>query len=506
MKHMITQAQKYLLIATLLLWYVPSLGQEDWPHYENDWGDRLFQARVQGVYDWIGSGPDRLETLEFTEVPINMYQLSTANRDIEFFPTRVEIDPELKFFPPPKDWEDRKSLILHLNGRTEPAEGYFENRLEENAGPDTYYLMGNIYFLQHKFTEAIENYEAAIHDFPRFRLAYKNLAYAYISMGNCDKALPAAKMATELGAFSAHLKGLEAYCSLQQGNYHSAAEAVAIARMLDHENETWLQLEIETLLRLGRYRQAKALLDMQTSSPVVNDRYFDYHIDIYRGENDGEALFAMLEIKKRSGAITDSEFAELNRIKISKGVSNLIDDDKLADYLVQTSPSLVELMEILHALSNANGWSAAQDFSNDVLDQLTLDLTPLERSELAVLQANVSAETGSFVSAIARLENILLDFPLHCEALLLSAEINSAQGQSDLADAYLLRAENSSLECGNEALSRNAKIMFDLGDYIKSFDLYQRESRQKSIDGVIENRWHVDKIKALAELVQLSPR
>ncbi|MDP6098454.1 MAG: tetratricopeptide repeat protein [Gammaproteobacteria bacterium] len=503
---MITQAQKYLLITMALLWHFPILAQEDWPHYVNDWSDGLFQARVQGVYDWTGSGPDRLETLEFTEVPINMYQLSTVNRDIEFFPPRDDIDPELKaFFPPPKDWEDRRFLILHLRSNSVPEEGYFENNLDERAGPDTYYLMGNIYFLQQKFTEAIENYEKAIFEFSRFRLAYKNMAYAYISLGDCDKALPAAETATELGAFSARLKGLIAYCSLQQGNYHSAAEAAGIARMLDHENEMWVELEIAALIKLGSYRQAKILLEKQLSSSVIVGRHVDYLIDIYRGEADQEALLAMLEIKKRAGVITESQLAELESVKISESVSRLIDEDRIADHLQNSSPSLAELLTILQDLINSNGWGAALEFSNNILDQLNYDLTPAEKSELSVLQARVMAETGLFDRALARLESVLLEFPMHCEALLLSAEVNSDQGQSDLADLYLLRAENSPLDCSNALLERHAGIMFTLGDYTRSLDLLQRDSQQRSVDGVIENRWQADKIKALADLVQLSP-
>lgn len=504
--------QRWLCIISVLLFEVIGYAQEEWPHHSNDWGDELFQARVLGLYDWIGSGPGRVTIFEYRIIQQNglltreampFYRISTVNRDLESFPPRDAIDPDITFFAPPNDWTDREYLISYLSNNETISEGFFEDEIDEDAGPDTYFLMGNIYFLQNRYTEAIEYYEKAIEKFSRFRYAYKNMAFAYFRLGDCDNALATAKSAIQLGALSAHIKGVEGYCALQQGNYQSAADAIAFARMLDPENETWLGLQIEALIQLGMYPQAQILLDGRMDNPGYVSKNLGHQIEIFRGEKNQEELFAALEIKKRSGTLTGAELTELIGIKITSGVSYLVSDDELSDYLERTRPSLEELANILEVKTNSEGWAAALSFSNDVLDSLSFDLTPSEKLDLALLQARVASETDQFESALVRLEPVLSAYPMHCDALLLSAEIHSRQGQNELADIYLSRAEHSSVECLNGTLDRRAKIVFDRGDYARSLNMYERNARQKLIDGIIEKGRHAHMIAVLADLVQL---
>lgn len=486
------------LFTGALMWTVASAGQE-WPPFVNEWDDESFQARVLGVYDWIGSGPDRLQTLEYSEDAINLYQISTVNRDIEYFPPRVNVNPDRKFHPPPKDWVDRERLIAYMADNSVIEEGYFEENLEEDAGPDTHYLMGNIYFQQGKFEQAIESYKQAIQEFPRFQLAYKNMSYAYFKMGNCDEALAASRQATEFHAFTARLKGIEGYCSLQQGKYYSANESFAIARVLDQKNGLWADLELESLVKLGRYRQAEKILGRKLMDPGASNIYFDYLIEIYRGENKQQELMAALEIKRRLGAITDSELLELNGIKISAGVSHLIDDNEISAYIGQTTLSQQELSEIVNNKVNVSGWDAASELMEEVVQGYS-QIFPVN---LSVLQAKTLSESDNYEEALALLERVLIAEPLHCNALMVIAEIYSELETTDMAQTYLRRAENSSQQCRNEALRMNAKLMLEQGEYASSLESYRRLTRQQAIDGDVKDLRQAAMINALNDLVQL---
>ena len=543
--------RKHFVFLTLLLWQCGCFSA-DLLHTENAWNNRSFQARVLGVYDWIEFGPELLTEIPTEEsllhaeeaaqavaakalveksrkaarneklqdfidrpdslapipeiedpgleaffegngVRLHATQIPTANRDLRSFPARVRTRGQARVTLP-KDWLDRIVLINYFLTNPELDVSFFEAMTKENASADTHYLLGNIYYLGGNYAKALASYKRATEDFDQFRLAYRNMAYASMQLGNCRDGLTYAKEATKLGAFNAFLNGIIGLCSLQQGDYHSAAAAIANARIIDNKNELWRYLEIETLLKLKKYQQVQAILSSRSGHA---DTYFDFQTAVYRGLGDKNALLANLEIKRRMKKITPQELNELSGLKIAKGLFNMIDDAQLDNYLTASAPSLAELTEIFHHKADQQGWQTALIFILQAIEEFSTKLLPKEKSELTVLKAIASANLGQDEEAGTELDRLLLQQPLHCSALLLKAEILSDRKQFENAAFYSDRAENGGFECRNRAVAQRARMLLERDEYAASLNLYrvifqQNTLRSGSYNGIFER-----KIKAL---------
>jgi tetratricopeptide (TPR) repeat protein len=539
---------KYVAFLTLLLWRC-SCFSADLLHTENtpsEWDSRSFQARVLGVYDWIEFGPELLTEIptgepllaaeeaaravaatavdekrrnaanneklqDFIDRPdslapipdiedpgleaflegggvrLHATQIPTANRDLRTFPARVRTREHAQLTLP-KDWLDRIVLINYFLNNAELDVSFFEAMTKENASADTHYLLGNIYYLGGNYAKALASYTRATEDFDQFRLAYRNMAYSSMQLGNCGDGLAYAREATKLGTFNAFLNGIIALCSLQKGDYHSASVAIANARVIDNKNELWRYLEIETLLKLKKYQQVQAILSSRSGQ--LNS-YFDFQTAVYRGLGDKSALLANLEIKKRMKRITAQELNELSGLKSAVGLFNMIDDAQLDNYLSASTPSLTELTEIFYHKADEQGWQTALSFILQAIETLSSKLLPKEKTELAVLKATAWTNLGQLDSAENELDRLLLQQPLHCSALLLKATILSDQKQFERAAFYSGRAENGGFECRNRAVAQRARTLLDRGEYAASLNLYrvilqQNTLRSGSYDGVFE--------------------
>jgi len=461
-----------------------ALAQEDWPHQSTDWQDPHFQARVMGYYDWVGTGPDRLVVITDLGEMI-AWAAGAVNRDLQFFPPRIRLPLYQNTDPTPKDWVDREYLIQYLRSNESIEEEFFEDRLDENATADTYYLMGNIYFLQHEYAKAIENYLIAIEKFPRFKLAHKNLAYTYIILNDCGSALPAALLATEYGALTPRLKRVEGYCSLQAGDFNKAVQALSMAQLLDPDNKRWMPTQILALAGLGRTKQAELLLQDYIEAVGATAEAVDLALELYRRADDQDGIFGVLEMKKRMGLISDSQEHDLQRLKVSAGVGGLLEDEELRNVIAKV-PSKEQYTEILEGLN-----SAFSERDNDTVEfAVNRDYTDLPgalNARLQVAQARTLLNSGRSQEALAKVEMALQEYPTDCDALLLAVQILNANGEAAQVDPLMVRAQNSSEECEQAFLPTRIEIMLSRREYVQAYSLIEQDFQQKYIFGQLEN-------------------
>ena len=434
---------RYAVVRGLALWVVLVIqtahAQDDWPHYSADWSDSLFQARVQGVYDWVRSGPDRLETGEQLLQPIPFYQIGTQNRDLETFPPRP-VDVETRDYLEPKDWMDRRFLILYMQDNPVIEQDYFESNLEQNPLPDTYYLMGNILFQLGRYNEAITYYDRALEEFPFFKLAFKNKAFAAAILGDCDMALASANEAAALGAFSAHLKNVQAYCAFQSGDYAAAEEASGHSLLINPANIEVVLLRIRSLVALGRYGQAQSLAEEIEDRALSGEVSLDVQIEAARQSGRDGELFALLELKSRFRGLDQDE-----------------------------SLLLAALREEAFAARGAG-------------------------IELPV-------DDGETVTA---LEAALQENPLDCDLLIALAIGASQRQETFYQDSLLRRAVSGSRSCDNESLQSRALLRVRAGEYAEANRLMQRDWNQKIATGEIPDELTVRKYRAIARLSQMT--
>jgi len=513
MKKSIRKVLQICLLPLVIAGQVPLSAQEEWPHYARSWSDPLFQARVQGVYDWIGSGPDNLSQYDYYQqaggqIVLNsvpFYRKTTENRNIATFPPRAQIDPEARFIEKPKDWVDRERLIQYMSSTNNIQDGYFEEAVDEEASPDTYFLMGNLYFLQSKFAAAAASYLEAIDRFPNFRLAHKNLSFAYYILGDCKQALSSATTAVDLGIMSARVSGLRAYCALQENKPQTAVEAIEFARLIEPQNKVWQRLELQALIGAGRYEQATLLLETELVGSALTEFHLSAMTTLYGTQENQDPLLSVLEISNRAGLLSDPMLLELSRLKIQYGLAHLISPEALTSYANSSSTTGAQISDLLNSLGNASSANVAADFSNSTIDQLDTAMFQTERAVVLLSQATTLVNTSNYSQARLKVDEVLAIEPMSCEALILSAEIYTNLDQYAQADSMLERIELSSRDCADANLVRRAQIYFDRGSYARALELFQLDSRKKSIDGIRLDRWHKTMIRALGNLVQTNP-
>ncbi len=498
------------IVATLagffLVTVTPVLcAQEEWPHSSVDWSDPLFQARVQGVYDWIGSGPDRLMTNEFTEVAIPYYQLGTINRDLESFPPRARIDPDAESFFEPKDWMDRRFLIQYMENNSEIEPGYFESNLTDSAIADTYYLMANIYFLQGRFEEAIAHYEIAIEQFPFFKLAYKNNAYALAISDDCVAALENATQAVSLGAANIGIKNVQAFCAFETGDFSLAVDASAMSRVLDSGNLTILKIQIHSHKELGHYEQALALSSQLPDSSERIGIALEIQLAASEHRNNEEDQLALLEIKSRMGGLSEAEESSLTRLKLLTGSGQLLDESSLEGYFQLESANATEVESFL--LSRLD---TGQAVPFDLLTTLrsnsasARELASEPGDDIDALLALIAMQAGNIDEAEKILDRALQQRPMQCELLLLRSELNQVQGDTLAQQSFMERAIASSRACDNNSLEQRALMSVANGEYPEAQNLILRDWNQKIARGEIPDELYVRKFRAITNLGNLT--
>ena len=494
-----------LTLALLLQFGESSFAQEDWPHSSVDWDDPLFQARVQGVYDWVNSGPGQiLIDLESTISAVPAHMSPTANRDLQSFPPRAANLVDGTAYNEPKDWADRRFLIDYMQSNESIEPGFFEDRLDERTGVDTHYLMANVYFLQGRLEDAIVHYEMAIEEFPFFRLAYKNTAYAHMLLGNCEAALENATEAVSLGALSTLLKNLQAHCAFEKGDFAMAAEAAAMSLTLDPANAAILRLQVHALNELGYYTQALALVEGLPNREERETTAVELQLLAATHANESEEKLALLEIKSRMLELTPSEEAELVGLKLSSGLAGTVENDHLNSHFQSERLAATELESFLKSLIDSGQplppLLEQQELPNSIRDKAMT----APGNEIEMLRARVEMQAGNLDQANSILLRSLEINPMHCESLILLSKIAHLQGDDLASQSYATRASASSRECDNASLEQRALLSIADADYPQAQNYMLRDWNQKIAKGEIPNELYLRRFRAITSLGNLT--
>ena len=115
------------------------------------------------------------------------------------------------------------------------------SRLESLQGDNAVYdfMLGNIYFGQNKFPEAVLEYSKAVAQMSNFRRAWQNLALAQMRNTQFEAARDAFVRVISLGGTSAQTYGFLGMMHAQTGDYVAAESAFRMVMMMQPEVERW---------------------------------------------------------------------------------------------------------------------------------------------------------------------------------------------------------------------------------------------------------------------------
>lgn len=340
---------------------------------------------------------------------------------------------------------------LMAAGRQDKALQVLEKRRSKGCSALIDCYVANLRMQREEPDAAAAAYRVAVGKFPKFRRAWRGLAFAEARRESYPEALQAAVRTIELEGANGDLYGILGICHMQLENYVAAESAYRLANMLEPTNPEWEAGMAMAFFRQGRFPEAIALFDgMLQRRPD----------DAYLWLSQGKAYLAAkrpleaaqnFEVAHSLGAATTDSLGVLGSIYINEGITELgaeaylaalaLDSAKMAGPALTAAKSLlmrfdaVEDAERLLALVDASGLSLEEQKERlDLLGKISATKDPNKLEGLEFLQQIVALD------------------PMDGDALIRLAAVYSARGEVEQALFHFERAS------GIEAFEEKGKL------------------------------------------------
>jgi tetratricopeptide (TPR) repeat protein len=420
------------------------------------WNDPEFTRRLLGSYGALSEVEPRLGAEE-----------QAAFRD--------KIAPLLR--------EDPKKAVPELQKLVRP---------EGSAVFD--FTLGNVYFQNDDFTNAVTHFENALAKFPDFHRAQKNLGLVHIRSGNFEAAVKPLSRTIALGGADAKTYGLLGFAHMNAARYASAESAYKQALLFEPENVDFKLGVVKCLIAQANYDAALALLDELIRQFPERDNLWALQANVFIQKDQPAKAAVNFEMLRRLGKATGPQLFLLGDIYLSQEVRDLA----LAAYLdgiakdgAANLPKALRAAELLVARGALN--EARQIFAK-VRESAAGGLTGADELKLLKLESKAALASGEGDKAIAVLEQIAEKNPLDGEALLLAGDYYARNGQREKAQfRFETAAKLEGFE--SEALLKQAQLKVQGQKYAEAAELLRKAQKSKPRDNV---QRYLERVEQLA--------
>ena len=252
--------------------------------------------------------------------------------------------------------------------------------------PAMIFVLGNLYFQADRPDEARRAFLEAIRRFPRFRRAYTNLGFLYISKSQTDEALPMLQKSIELGENSSRVYGLLGYCHLLNKNALAAENAYRQAYLLDPGSRDWKLGLAQALMAQSKFAESADLIGTLIEENPNDKQLWLQQTNAFLAMERKQEAAVNLEILRQKGLADE---ANLNLL------GNL--------YLDQSEPQLA-LYAYLAAIDKASTLNVANALKSA---KILSDYGFPEKAE--ALLAKARSKAGDGLSSDEKREMLLVD-------------------------------------------------------------------------------------------------
>lgn len=228
------------------------------------------------------------------------FRLGDYSRALEAFQQITALEPDIGV-----GYENVGNVYLQA-GKYQEAIPYFEKALKIEPYFSTYSNLGTAYFYAKQFPRAVEMFEKAAALNPNETVTAVNLADAYRSAGQKDKASDTYQKAISLGYKELQTNPQDAnamseialsYANL--GNNQQAETFIKRARAIDQNSVDYIYSEAEVYALLGKPADAlKALQDALVKHYPAESAEQDVELDSLRSKPEFETLIKKYSTKK----------------------------------------------------------------------------------------------------------------------------------------------------------------------------------------------------------------
>jgi len=419
------------------------------------WSDADFKKRLIGSYGFASDVEPRL----------NPEELATY---------RDKVVPLLR--------DDPKKAMSELKSLAKPgASAVFD------------FTLGNLYFQQEDLTNAVKCFEAAIAKYPDYRRAHKNLGFALVRDGKLAAAIKPLTQTIELGGSDGKVFGLLGYTYATLGRNVSAEAAYRQALVFEPENLEFKLGLVKSAIATANCDYALALLDELIKEYPERDTLWTLQANLFIQKDQPAKAVISLEMLRRAGKASPQTLYLLGDLYMSQESRDLALEAYLAALDQDGGANPTKALRAAQILVSRGAWTEAEQLFAKIHAAST-QLEEKDELKLLKLESKVAMSTGAGEKAIVTLEQIVQKDPLDGEALLLTGDYYSKNGQKEKAE---LRYEAAAAIQGFEAdaFVKHAQLLVQSQKYVQATDLLKKAQKVKPRDNV---QRYLDKVEQLA--------
>jgi len=399
------------------------------------------------------------------EFPIREYNFDDPYfRDLvrAQFATHPEHEPRLsrseqRFF--------QEELLPLLENDPEAAMSRTRSFLERETSPALYFVLGNLLLQSGNFRDAEAALREALRLQPGFLRARRSLALSLFQQERYPESRAELLALLRRGLSDDQIYGLLAHTWIVDQQYGSALRAYENARMFRPESIDLRRGEIQCLLALGRYREARGQLDELIERAPTEAVYRKLRANTWLMAEQPLEAAADLEVLRRLDGADGRALLLLGNLYLQEnlaGPSLGAYRDALAHHNGQLN--FDEKFLPLRYLMERRHWSEAAIYLEKLRQSHVEALSDAEFQRLEIADAQIRLAEGEDETAAAILEDVLKRDPLNGLSLLLLGQYHQTREAYDRAIEYFTRASRVE-ESRREAFLRLSSVQISLQNY-----------------------------------------
>jgi tetratricopeptide (TPR) repeat protein len=329
-------------------------------------------------------------------------------------------------------FKEAENAILQFIQETEKP----KDRKKEPAeiSPAMIFVLGNLNFQAGRTEQARGYFLDAIKRFPRFRRAYTNLGYLYISKNQIDQALPMFQKAVELGESSSRVYGLIGYCHLSRRNPLAAENAYRQAYLLDPAARDWKLGLAQALMAQEKFPEAASMIDTLIEENPNDKQLWLQQTNAYLAMERKDDAVINLEILRRKGIADEANLTLLGNLHLDRGQPQMALIAYQAAIAKATTVDVERSLKSARILNDYGFPEQAGKLLATLRGRAGATLSAADETRMSLTEVRIARSLGDMERVSSLLEKLTALNPADAEVLLELARHKDALARDEKDD------------------------------------------------------------------------
>ena len=385
--------------------------------------------------------------------------------------------------------------VLPLMAKDLPrAEATLREQMKPKCSAVLDLTLGGIQFQQNHLDAALASFQEAVHKFPSFHRAWRNLGLLHMSAQRYDDAIKAFTRMIVLGGADGYSFGMLGFAYASKEDYQAAETAYRNALLLQPDSTDWRLGLTRCVFKQEKYEDAATLLDALIARYPDKADFWLLQARTFVGMKQPLRAAQNFEAVDRLGKSTPDSLNALGDIYVNENLMDLAANAYERAIDADAKQSLDRPLRAAETLAARGALPQAREVAQHLQSARGGELPEADRRKLLKLEARIAMADGSgSAETVAVLEQIVALDPLDGEALMLFGQHYAAHGEPDRAILYYERAGSLDAFEAN-AKVREATVLAGLARYSDAMPLLRRAQELKPREDVARYLEQVERL------------